>query len=129
MQIFAGGLAFFLAGDRQGAKRGDLDDIPAETDMRQTETAPDQVATAEQFLYFFRPGIGGDVEILRFPPQQHVAHAAADQIGLIAGLLQAVQHLQGAIADICARDGVLSAGYDSGRAYGFPAFSVATRMK
>ena len=39
-----------------------------------------------------RQGIGGDVEVLRFDPQQQIADAAANQEGLEAAIAQPIQH-------------------------------------
>lgn len=66
------------------AEGGDLNDLRPEHDVRQTKTASDQAAVAEQLTHLFRRGVGGHVEIFRAFAQQQIADAAADQIGFIA---------------------------------------------
>ncbi|EGD09045.1 hypothetical protein XVE_2677 [Xanthomonas vesicatoria ATCC 35937] len=83
--------------------------------MRQTKTAADQAAIAEQRFDFFRRGTGGDVEILGVAADQQIADRAADQIGAKAGFAQAVQHAQRVGADVLARNGVLIAWDDAQR--------------
>ena len=96
-----------------GAKRRHLDDLAAEHDMRQAKAPPDQARIAKQRPDLIRQRIGGDVEILRMAPEHDVAHAAADQKRLVAGLLQAIEHAQGVAGDIGAGDVVVGAGNDA----------------
>ena len=60
----------------------DFDNIRAEHNVSQTETAADQTAVAEQFSHFVRRGIGRDIEIFGFALQQQITDTAADQIGV-----------------------------------------------
>lgn len=77
--------------------------------VRQTEAAADQAAVAEQFAHLFRRGVGGDVEVFRLFAEQQIAHPAADQISLVAGLVQAIKHFQRIFADVFTGDRVLFA--------------------
>ena len=43
----------------------------------------------EKFFDLLRPRVGGDINVLRFAPQQKIAHAAANPVRGKAGLLQA----------------------------------------
>ena len=73
----------------RGAEGRDLDDLVAEAHVREMEAAADQAAVAEQLLHLVGMRVGRDVEILRVQAEQQVAHGAADQEGLVAGLLAA----------------------------------------
>ncbi|MNE74882.1 hypothetical protein D3C80_1709930 [compost metagenome] len=84
------------------AEGGNLNDFRPEHHVRQTETAADQATVAEQLAHLVRRGVGGDVEIFRLFAEQQVTHAATDQIGFVAGFVQAVQYLQRILADVFA---------------------------
>ena len=75
--------------------------------QRTAEAAADQSTVGEELLDLLRRGIGGDVEVFGRPAKQQIAHTAADQIGLVAGLVQAIEHLQGVVTDLATRDGML----------------------
>ncbi len=96
----------------EAAEGRHLDDLGAEVDMGQAEASPDQPAIAKDPAYFFGLGVGGDVEVLGLAPEQEVADPAAHQMGLKAGLAQAIQDLEGIGADVGARDVVFRTGYD-----------------
>ncbi|MNZ60378.1 hypothetical protein D3C78_784460 [compost metagenome] len=83
-----------------GAEGGDLDDLPAELHMGQLEAAADHPGVAEFGTDLLRGGIGGYVEVLGAQVQQQVADASAHQVGLVAGLLQALDHHDGVAADV-----------------------------
>src|SRR3990167_4988764 len=100
---------FFIAFGVIGAEGGDFDDLAAEVHVHQLETAADYPRVTELGAYLFGRGAGGDVEILGIDIQQQVAHAATDQIGLIAGLLQTFDHAGGIATDFPALDRVLAA--------------------
>ena len=51
-----------------------------------------QEAVAERALHLVRLGAGAHVEVLRLPPQEEVADAAADQIRLVSEAGETVQH-------------------------------------
>ena len=91
----------------QCAESRHFNDLPAEHHMRETEAAADQPAITEQATYILRARIGGNIEILRLAPEQQIAHTTANQMGLIARILQAVQHLQRIGADIAPGNRVL----------------------
>ncbi|MNF05990.1 hypothetical protein D3C80_2058480 [compost metagenome] len=57
-------------------------------DVHQLEAAANDPCVAKLGADLFRRGAGGDVEILGGDVEQHVAHAAADQVSLVAGVLQ-----------------------------------------
>jgi hypothetical protein len=80
--------------------------------VRETKPAPDQPAVPKCRPYLFGRGIGGDVEVLGFPPKQEIAYAAANQIRLIAGFFQAIKNFNGIFADIRPGDIVLRSGND-----------------
>ncbi len=56
-----------------------------------------------------RLGVGADVEVLWFAAHHQVAHAAAHQVGQVAGVVQAVEDLEGVLVDVPAGDRVLGA--------------------
>ena len=89
-----------LVGDMmRGAKCGDLDNLGPKADMGQPETAADQTAIPKQLPDLLRPRVGHHIKILGRPAKQNIAHAAAHEIGLVTGIFQPIQHLQGIIAD------------------------------
>ena len=102
----------------QAPKSRNLDDFRAEHHMRQAEATADQAAVAEQVLHLVRGGAGGHVEVLRRQAQQQIAHGTADQVGGVAGFIQAIQHAQRRLADVLARDDVLIARDDLQRGWG-----------
>ncbi|MNZ78588.1 hypothetical protein D3C78_971680 [compost metagenome] len=95
-----------------GAEGGHLDDLAAEMDVDQLEAPADHPRVAELGTHLLGSGAGGDVEVLGLVPEQQVAHAATDQIGLIAGFLQALDHADGVAADLLAAQRVLAAAED-----------------
>jgi hypothetical protein len=62
--------------------------------MADDEAAADQPAGPEQRLDLLRMRVGRDVEILGRDAGQNVADAAADQVGLEAGIAQRVERAQ-----------------------------------
>ena len=85
-----------------GAKGGHFDDFAAIHHMRQAKPAPNQAAIAKQRLDLLGSGIGSHVKILGLTAHQQVAHRPPHQIGRKAGLAQAVQHTQCALAHLFA---------------------------
>ena len=83
-----------------GAECRNLDDLVTEANVRETKAPADQAAIAEQPPHFLGRRIGRDVEILRLDADQEVAHAAADEERLEAGVLQPVQHLECIARDV-----------------------------
>jgi hypothetical protein len=81
-------LAALLLVARVGAEGRGLDDLVAEEHRGQPEPAADDPAVAEQGLHLVGRGAGGDVEVLRLLPEQEIAYAAADQVGLVTALGQ-----------------------------------------
>ena len=62
-----------------------------------------------------RPGVGSDVEVLRLAAEKEVADAAADEVGLEAGVGEPVEHLEGLGRDVLARNVVVGAVADDHR--------------
>jgi hypothetical protein len=90
--------AMFILGrgfGRGATEGGDFDQFLTEHDMHDLEAAADDEGAAEQLLDLFRRGVGGDVEVLGLDAQQQVAHRAADDEGLVAGILQGLRHAHG----------------------------------
>ena len=75
-------------GGAAGTEGRDLDRVGAEHHVHEAEAAADDVRATEQALDLLGRGIGRDVEVLRLDVQQQVAHRAADDEGLEAGVLQ-----------------------------------------
>ncbi len=63
--------------------------------MHDLEAPADDARAPEQRLHLLGRGVGGDVEVLGLDAEQQVAHGAADDIGLVAGLLQRRGDLDG----------------------------------
>jgi len=86
---------------------GHFDHVTTKDDVGQAEAAANQAAVAEQRLDLLRRCVGGNVEILWRSPEQNIPDTSADQVGIIATLVQAIEHLERILADLFARDGVL----------------------
>ena len=98
-----------------GAQGRHLDDLVApEEHLHQAETPADGATVAEQLAQLARPGVGGDVEVLGCAAQVQVAHPAADQVALEAGVAQAVEHLERLPVQLVFADGVARLGDDGG---------------
>ena len=102
----------FLAGRDLAAERRDLDHLLPELDVRETEPPADDPAVPEELLDLIGMRRGADVEVLRAAAEQQIADAAADQIGDVLVLPQAVEHLQRVRIDVAAGDRVLLARND-----------------
>ena len=64
--------------------------------------------SAQELLHLLGPGVGGEVQVSAEPAQQRVAHTAADQVQLVAGVSEhAAQvraaHRDGRFSATCAR--------------------------
>jgi len=99
------------------AEGGDLDPVPADADEDDAELHPNLSGAAEQRHDSIRAGVGGDVVVLGPPVHFHVAHAAAGEEGLVAGVAEPPQdaegclsHGQGRRTQGSSRHNVLSAG-------------------
>ena len=93
-----------------GTEGGDLDGDAAAHYMNDLKTAPDDARTPEQLAHLFRRGVGGDVEILGCLAQQQIAHRAAHDVALEAGLRQGLAGFQCAIVELVAADAVCGYG-------------------
>ena len=114
--VFEVAVARFLVILQAGATAAEgrhLDNFGAEMDMGQTEAATDQATVAEDAAHLLGAGVGGHVEVLGLPPQEQIAHPAADQQGLEALLFQAIEDLEGVLADVGAGNGVLVTRHDA----------------
>ncbi|MNZ54358.1 hypothetical protein D3C78_722570 [compost metagenome] len=99
-----------------GAEGRDFDDFAAKVDVHQLEAAANDPCVAKLGADLFRRGAGGDVEILGGDVEQHVAHAAADQISLVPGVLQAFDDVHRITAELGLLQRMLAAVEDFRRA-------------
>ena len=82
------------AGRNVAAERGDLDCLQAKPDVREAEAAADDPAVPKELLDLVGMRRGADVEVLRPPAKQQVAHAAADQVRRRAGFVKPIEDFQ-----------------------------------
>jgi hypothetical protein len=75
--------------------------------MGQTKTPTNQATVPKQRFNLRRPGIRHHIEILRFPAQKQITNATTNQVSLKTAFLQARKNLQGFIADLGTRNGVI----------------------
>jgi hypothetical protein len=75
----------------RGAEGGDFQRLAALHHMHDLEAAADDAGAAEQGAHLLGRGIGGDVVVLGVDAGDQVAHRAADDIGLVAGLCRVSQ--------------------------------------
>ena len=80
---------------RVGAERRGLDDLRAEEHVGEPEPAADDPRVAERRLDLVRRRARRDVEVLRRAADEQVAHAAADEVRLVAGAGQLADHAIG----------------------------------
>ena len=80
--------------------------------MHNLEATTNDPGTAEQLLNLFGCGIGDHVKVLGGDAIKDVAQTAADQIGLKAALVEAIEHIQSGTAHITTGDVVMFAGMD-----------------
>ena len=73
-----------------GPKGRYFDDLAAESHMCEPEPPADEPAIAEQSPHLVRRRVGRNVEVLRVQAEQCIPHTAADQEGLVTGLVQSV---------------------------------------
>ena len=88
-----------------GAERGDLHAIVALADPDRAVLdagVPERVGpSAQHRLYLLGPGVGGEIEVGTQPAQQRVAHTAADEVELVAGVSEhATQFAQHAVMPV-----------------------------
>src|SRR6185436_15674980 len=104
-----------VSGSEHGAEGRDLDHLgeaavlaaAAEHDVDDAEAPADDESTPEQRLHLLGRGVGGDVEVLRAQAEEQVAHGAADDVGLVAGVGERRDDLDGALVDQRRVDAVL----------------------
>jgi hypothetical protein len=60
--------------------------------VRQSKAPTDQTGPAKYLPNLIRQSIGHNVKVLWPLPKQQVTYTAADQFGLVAGLLQRADH-------------------------------------
>ena len=78
-----------------------------EDDVDDPEAPADDEGAPEQRLHLLGRGVGGDVEVLRAQADEQVAHRAADDVGLVAGVGERRDDLDGALVDERRVDAVL----------------------
>ena len=98
-----------VAGLRR-AERRDFDRFGAGMDVHEPEAAADDEGAAEQRLHLLGPRVGGDVEVLGLDAEQEVAHRAADDERLEAGLLQLPRDVARAARQLMPADRVVARG-------------------
>ena len=67
--------------------------------MREPEAPADDAAVAEERAHVLGAGARRDVEVLGLAAEEEVAHAAADEVGLVAAALEAPDDLGGVGVD------------------------------
>ncbi len=89
-------------GDRLGlfAEGSDLDVLAAEENVHEAKAPADHARVAEKIAHLLRMGRSGDVEILGPAREHQIAHAAADQVGVVAGPREAIEDLENVGVDI-----------------------------
>ena len=90
-----------LAGLRR-AERRHFQRLGADVDVDQPEAPPDDEGPPEQRLHLLGRGVGRDVEVLGHDAQRQVAHGAADDVRLVAGVLQLAGDLERAAGQLVA---------------------------
>jgi hypothetical protein len=98
-------------------ERRDLDRLRPELHVHQPEAAADDPAVAEEALDLVRVRGGPDVEVLRPPSEQQIAHAAADEERPVLVLVEPRQHLQRVRVDHRSRDRMVGARDDRRRGH------------
>jgi hypothetical protein len=83
---------------RLGPERGNLELVFGFDHNHHAKFAPDGEGAVEEFLDLLRPGVRGDVVILRLASEQKIAHAAADPERAETGVLQAANDFNGSFA-------------------------------
>ena len=98
----------FAFGNRHGhgAKRRHFDGLVAAQSVHDLKAPADNARTAYGGFDLFRCGVGRDIEIFRRAAGEQIAHGAADDKRLVAGLLQLGRGAQRAGADHVALDAV-----------------------
>jgi hypothetical protein len=81
-------------------------------DMGQPKPAADKPAVAEDLPDLIGLRIRGNVEVFRFTTKQQVANAAADKVGLVSLLFQAIKHPDSIGTDPLAGNRVIFTGDD-----------------
>ena len=90
---------------RIGAEGRDLDDVVVGEDhVDEPEAPPDDATVREDPPHLPRARRRDDVEVLRVSAEEEVAHAAADEVGLVAESPEAADDLQGLGVDLFVRD-------------------------
>jgi len=71
-----------------------FDNLAPEVHMGKTKASPNQTAVAKDRPDLFRQGIGGNIKVFGFSPQQQITHPTTHQMGLITGAAQTVEYLE-----------------------------------
>ena len=89
------------------AERRDLDRLRTDVHVHEAEPAADDERAAEERLDLLRLGVGREVEVLGFDPEEQIAHGAADDVRLEACVLQLARHLERAARELAAAERVV----------------------
>ena len=84
-----------------------------DVDVHEPEAAADDERAAEQRLHLLGPRVGGDVEVLGLDAEQQVAHGAADDVRLEAGVLQPAGHVERAARELVAAERMVGRAVDA----------------
>ena len=93
---------------------GDLDGLAPEHHMNDAKAPADDACASKERLHRLGGGVGGHVEVLRGTAQQQVAHAAADDVGAVARVLQLFAGAQRGAGDLLAGQSQRLGGQDAG---------------
>ena len=102
-----------LVGLNLAPKRRDFDDLGPELDVSEPETAADDPAVSKETLDLVRMRGRTDVEVFRPAAEEQIADAATNQVGDMAGLVQAIKNRECVGVDVLTRERVLIARHDS----------------
>ena len=94
------------------AESGHFDGFHAHVDVHDLEATTDDARAPKTMPDLFRRRIGGDVEVFRHQTSQQVAHGTADDVGLIAALLQGLDGAPTATTDLLPLQTVLGSADD-----------------
>jgi hypothetical protein len=73
----------------------------------ESESSSNQPTSPKEALYFLRLSGGDDIKILRFPTDQQVPNASANEIGIESKVMEAAQYAQGISIDFSRADAMI----------------------
>ena len=96
-----------------GTEGRDLDDLmlaaAAEDHVHEAESPANNEGAPEERLHLLRRSVGGDVEVFRPQPDEQVAYRTANDVGLVAAVLQCLNDPHRVVVEQCRVDAVLLA--------------------